>query len=290
MIKIDSGTKINEGSLNKLLEIFRANNIKLNIETIDYDINKLINKKDKDKDNKVYNINKGLIVNYLKGLKDIAVKNSQLGLRFFIENRKIKSIPFETKKIDYFDIETTDYIENNKIIINIDYSKLMDNIAFEMGYRDFSFEHNALEIEELLKDVSIIGVNDGKVVNDIRLDWVGNDRIYNYYKCLIANTRYRTLNKKNYTDYYGNVIVNDLEYRGVLESTMNYTMCIIVYSILNELYEENIKDIKLLAVYDSSLVLMADSSKYNNIAAIHRAVCVRLFGRYFKFLPEVKIY
>lgn len=289
MIRLDSSVKLHTNVINKILDTFKFNGLKLNIDSIEYGIKKMDTKKN---GNNIFNKNVSLIKEYLRDLKILASnEDSKIDLKFYIENDKIKSKPFETKKIPFFDIETTDFIDvTNKTVINIDYSELIDSIAFEMSYREFGY--SLRDVEETLKDVTIIGVNDSKIVKDLKTKWVGNQTAYDIFNCVVSDTSYTNINKEHHTDYFGRVVKNDLNYREMIENTMDYSMCVIVYNILNDIVSNDIdtSDLKLAAVYDSSFVLIADSDKYRNMEAIHKAVGVRLFGRYFKFVPNVTIF
>lgn len=281
MLVIDTSSKVNVSALNKNLTKYKLKQLKLDSDSIRYSLKKM--EKLDTRGNTTYKSNVDLIKEYLKKLEKLTTKK-EISLEFKVSDNKIKSYPFETKKIPYFDIETTDYMNiSDKSIVNIDYSEMMNALAFEVCYRDLGY--NIKEVDNMLSDIPIIGISD----NDKLMELVDGFTYIQAFGMVVKNTAYTDVSKRYFINYFGDKIKRSDKYKSLLESSFTRIMSLIIENMLVDIIEKEIK-VEIAGIYDTSLVLVADDKNCVKIEEIDKQVSIRLFGRYFKFIPEVVIY
>lgn len=289
MIVIDNGTRADDVSIKRSMEKYKYRNIKIDKDSIEYSISNL--RKKLTRDNTIYNTSIRNIIEYLESIRDsVKDDNNICSLEFSMQDYKLVSKPFLTKKVHYFNIESTDYIDidtEEYAVVNVEYAQLMNAVAFEMCSEDlgYSFE----DMENILEDVPILGVNSGEKITDI-IDNLDDFDYVKAYGCMIDKTKYASMHKKIYTDYFGDEVQSSGGYRTLLLNSFEKIMCIIVDEVTKELMAENIK-MRLAGVYESSYVLVVRRKELEILTdKLSKEVAIRLFGRYFKYMPEVTSY
>lgn len=281
---IRQDSRIDSKTLTKLLDKYGNVQFKLNSQAISDDIERLKDLAEQKKD-KMYVKNCWRIVDYLTKIQRVANKGN-IEIKYEHDGKFINSSPIEIRKFADFNIQTTDYIDVvDKSVISLDYSKLMDGLALELGYHDLGYTHE--EIEDTLGDIGIVAHYESSKLGKLLEE--RNYRIL--YNLRIEDSDYLLPDKKGINDYYGETVKDKISYIEALDSTSRKSMSIIVTEILSEALS-NKYEVQLVGVYEDSLVLLVphDLDAKTIGKQLAKAQVVRIFGRKFAFEPAVQIY
>jgi len=277
--------KIDSRNINKLLSRYGKVQVGLNPQAITDDIERLKIKADNSK-NKIYVKNCWRLVDYLKKLNRVATQNDTINLEFKYNGKFIVSDPIEVRKLDGFNVQTTDYFDlMGKYVMTLDYSNLINGLALELGYYDLGYSTD--EIEEKLADIGIVATYDSKDLGDLL-----EDSLYRtLYGLRIEDSSYLAPDGKSVYDYYGEKVTDRISYIGMLDSTARKTMAIITADVLTEALN-NKYNVELAGVYEDSLVLLIPSECNTEEVSskLGQPEVARLFGRKFLFEPAITIY
>ena len=281
---IQQDTKIDVKSLTKLLDKYGSTQFAFNVQAIDDDIEKLKALAEQTK-NKIYAKNCWRIAEYLNKLKKWANKGD-INIIYRYDGKFISSMPIEIRKFRDFNIQTTDYIYvKDKSVITLDYSKLMDAVALDIGYHDLGYTRE--EIEDELKDVGIVASNSSDCLGKL----LEENNYSTLYNLKIDDSDYITPDRRRVNDYFGEAMKDRISYIETLDSSSRKIMSIIASDVLNEAMG-NKYDVQLVGVYEDSLVLLVPNElDIKDVATnLAKTEVLRLFGRKFAFEPKVQIY
>ena len=281
---IQQDTRIDQKALAKLLTKYGNAQFKFNIQAINDDVERLKGLAEQKK-NKTYVKNCWKIIDYLTRLQRAAGKGD-VSIVYRYDGRFIKSIPIEIRKFRDFNIQTTDYIYiMDKSIVTLDYSKLMDGIAMDIGYIDLGYDRE--KIESILGEVGIVASYDYSNLGEL----IEEDNYRELYNLRIDDSDYLLPDKKHINDYFGEMMNDRVSYIETLDSSSRKAMSIVVSDVLTEALN-NRYEVQLVGVYEDSLVLMVPNGLNVKEVAnkLAKTEVVRLFGRKFSFSPTVQIY
>jgi len=219
-----------------------------------------------------------------------AKTKSRIQLNNIYSDGKVITTPIEMVNIDEFGVCTSNYIEiKDEAILKVSYKELMDALVMEIAHKDCGIDRE--DIDMTLGELGIVSVYSSKYL----------DSMYEIatYKIILGlkveSTEYR--NTENFIcDYYGKQIekikAGETTYEKAGRSTCNKTMNLITTDLLEELVNENVAGIKLLAVYEDSFELIVKKdkdliAKVSNI--VNKNIIARVFGRKFEFAPDIEI-
>lgn len=284
MISIQQNSKLDRVRLSNNLDKYGVTEYKFSEQSIQDDIDKLTRAEDASKRIKAENIRR--TKKYLTHVLNKAYKG-KVKVNWTLSGNEITSIPIEIRKIKMFGIQATDYITlENEAVLSIDYSRLIDMLAFEIAYRDFGFTGE--DIENKLSDISIVGVYSSDILFDRGLI---EENTYDVtLGMMIDDTPYMSVDKATKFDYFGNAVETDKFYRGIIESTREIAMSIIVQDMLSKVSKQNIR-VEIAAVYEDSVYLILPDGKDESTAQLlAEPVVARVFGRRFEVQPIVQMY
>lgn len=283
MIIISQDSKIDRAKLNGLLDKYGSTMYTFNTQSVNDDIRKL----EKLATSVTSKIAQENIKRTLKYLNVIAKKAQQgpLQILWTLRGNEIMSLPIEMRQIKMFEIQATDYISlENEAVLSLDYTEVIDALAFEIAYRDFGVSIE--DIENKLSEVSIVGLYGADILRD-----VVEEKAYEHtLGMMIDDTPYMLADKSGMLDYFGNCIETDKFYRGVIENTRSIAMSIIMQEVLSKASKAGIK-MKIAGVFETSVYLILPDGKNEDTAKIlSDSVVLRTFGRKFEIQPGAQMY
>lgn len=285
-MELNQNTIINEEKTRNLVENQVTLHLKINLQLLNDDIDRLKKMIDKTK-SPVMLKNIKMTIKYLEGIRKKANK-STISLDWTVINNKVVARPFEMRKIDMLDINTTDYVVlDDKTLVNIDYSDVINAIALELGHRDFCLDSS--DIEKRLKDISIISVNDINILKERGI--LEDDMAVALMSSRIEDTPYRSDDTNERYDYFGNNVGEGTDYRDMIESSINCAMQKLVYNTFNTASQIGI-DIYVCGVYENSMAFIMDNDKVEALKnkLENDKVTIRVFGRKFEVTPKIVAY
>ena len=222
---------------------------------------------------------------YLEGLYKKA-SNGEFKAEWVLSGNKISALPVEIRKIKMYDIRATDYIiKKNEAIMYLDYTELLNIIAFEISYKDFGV--NEEDIEDKLKDIGIITQYKSEVLKSVLTECGTFDKMLNMR---VEDTIYMSSDKKSLYTYYMDKVLSDKTYRKVAEETAYTTMSIITQNLLSRASSLGL-GIKLGGVFEDSIVIILPDGRNARIESeLNISVIVRAFGRKFVVEPKIQVY
>lgn len=282
MITIRHDSVIDIPQLNFLLKKYGKRVSNFDTSLIDDDIIKMSRKNDIAK-YEVTRKNTNMIINNLEHMKKEINKRGKKGIEVWwhLEGNRIKSKPIEFISVRNYGINTVEYVERQEdAIVCIDYSEVMSVLALEIVYRDLGISFKSMENK--LKDISIIGVNDiAKLKNEITLPDCEVMRSFR-----VEQTDYQSKHTNELVDYFGNNVGEDILYNKALQSSYNQAMSIITTSIISNANKLNL-DMNIVSVLEDRIYLSNASSKLRECI---ETICLKVFGRLFEIVPEIVIY
>lgn len=204
---------------------------------------------------------------------------------WILSGNRIISVPVEIRRAKMYNIQATDYIDiNNESIISLDYSEILNIIAYEIAYTDFDVSID--DIEEVLKDVGIITIYPRKILSKLI-----DEKTYEKSLVMrIGDTPYLAPNKKTIYSYFGDELTNDGKYFRVINESCSTAISIIVENILNKINRMGY-NIKIYGVFEDSVYFMLPDGRSKEIEKeLSEPVIVRAFGRKFEVTPKVQVY
>ena len=279
-----------ESRLNTILKKFVLE-VGINTEAIEDEINRLLDLDVREK-NENYKHNLNSTIDYLETLKKYSEKfkdktTGKLKITYTISGDKLRSTPIEFKKIPLFNLETSDYINiENGILIDVNYTRLINAMAFRYVYEDLGY--NLDDIEQKLEDVNMVITHDEDKFNKI----IDSDLKYKTMKNFkIEFCPWMHPNKKEIYSFFNDKIKNTSgKYTELIEYTAKKFMLLIVGNMLEELIR--LKDkISLVGIYEDGFKLLVyDETDLNNVLDyINCGTGIELFGRFFRYKPDIKI-
>lgn len=279
-----------EYKLGTLLKKFHLD-VSFNVEAIEDDISRLAVI---DPLNKTTNYRKNLTgtIMFLENMKKYYLKfkdknTGKLKITFIPSEDKIRSTPIELRKIPLFNLETADYINlGNGIMIDVNYSKLMTAMAFRYAYEDLDYTLD--EIEEKLDDINIVITYDEKDFDKI----IDDDLNYKVIKTFkIDKCPWMHPNKKEIYSFFNDRIKNE---RGKYDTVIEYNAKKFIGLIVGNMLEQFIRlrdKMGLAGMYEDGFkILVYDEENLKPVLDyINEGTGIELFGRCFKYIPEVKI-
>lgn len=288
MLYIKNSSTIDSTEFNKLLPMCKVPNLELDIESIEYDINRLKRKSLRGIDKNNFETLKNTTV-YLENMLRVAERGliNPVDLKFsYMEaDKRIVGNPFSTKRVGFVDVDTFDYFTiKDKSVIKVSHENLMNALAFELAHYDLDYDIE--KIDSALKDYGMLGFYEQSIFNDI----VKDEDIY--YKKLSGYkvSKSPQLNWGNhifYTYFQDKVEVKSPYYGDVISSSINKAIAIILYNVIPRI----VGKIELAGVYEDSYILLADKCvDINSIKKeVGEPVAIRLFSRNFMFSPEIEV-
>jgi len=277
--------RVDTKNMNKLLDKYGKVHVRLNSQAIKDDIEKM-KKLAEASNKKLYVKNCWRIVDYLDRLGKVAKNEEEIRLDFKYNGDFIESSPIDIRKINGFNVQTTDYFDvMGKSVLTLDYSKLMDAMALDIGYLDLGYTTE--EIEDKLKDVGIVATYDSSDFGDLL-----EDNLYIVMCGLkIEDSPYVSVDNKNMHDYFGDKVKDRVNYLETLTKSSKKIMAIVAMDVLTEADKHSCK-IELAGVYEDSLVILVPDKCSVELLSekLAQPQVIRLFGRKFLFKPEVQIY
>lgn len=277
--------KVDNRSIDKLLDKYGRVRVKLNHQAIKDDIEK-IKEIAEASNKKIYVKNCWRIVDYLDKLGKVAKNEDAINLAFKYNGKFIESSPIEVRKIHGFNVQTTDYFDvMGKSVLTLDYSKLIDAMALDIGYIDMGYTDK--EIEDRLKDIGIVATYDSDELGDL-LD----EKVYSIlYGLKIDDSPYVSADNKSMYDYFGEQIRDRISYMGSLDSSSRKTMTIVAMDVMTEAMKHSC-NIELAGIYEDSLVILVpDECNTEELSEkLAQPQVIRLLGRKFLFKPIIQIY
>lgn len=279
-----------EYKLNNLLRRFSLE-ISLNIESIDDDINRLMEIDTRNK-NEGFKVNLHNTIDFLENTKKYYLKfmdktTNKLKISFIPNDEKVRSTPIELKKIELFNLETADYMNiGNGILVDVNYSNLITAMAFRYVYEDLDYTLD--EIEDKLEDVNIIITYNEDDFNKL----IDDDLNYKVLKTFkIGKCPWIHPNKKEIYSFFNDRIKNTTgKYDKIIEYNARKFMLLIVCNMLE--HSSMFKDkISIAGVYEDGFkILVYDEEDLKNVLDfINDGTGIELFGRCFKYIPKIKI-
>lgn len=288
MIYIKSSSTIDVAEFNKVLQKCKVSNLELDIESIEYDINRLKKKSLKGIDRNNFKTLGNTIV-YLDSILKIAERGliNPVDLKFAFREaeNKIVGNPFSTKRVGFVDVDTFDYYTiKDKRVIMVSHENLMNALAFELAHYDLDYDIEKIDIA--LKDYGMLGFYDQEVFNSIIKDEDISYKKLSGYR-VSKSPQLNWGNNIFYTYFKDKVEVKSPYYRDVIGNSINKAMAVILYKVLPRI----VGDVELAGVYEDSYILLAD--KCVDIESIKKevgeSIAVRLFSRNFMFSPEIEV-
>lgn len=279
-----------EYKISSLLRKFNLE-VSFNVETIDDDINRLV---EIDTKNKSANFKKNLdnTIDFLESTKRHYLKfrdknTGKLKISFIPSDEKLRSTPIELKKIELFNLETADYMNiGNSIMVDVNYSKLITAMAFRYAYEDL--DYSLEEIEEKLANINIVITYNEEDFDKI----IDDDLNYKVLKTFkIDKCPWMHPNKKEIYSFFNDKIKNTTgKYDKVIEYNAKKFMVLIVGNMLEQLSKFRDK-ISIAGLYEDSFkVLIYNEEDLKSILDfINEGTGIELFGRCFKYIPEIKV-
>lgn len=285
LIKIEPNTKVDFNNLEKLLDVYGNREYTFNRQLILDDIQKFEDKYNNEK-SKIRKKNLRNIINYLK---DIHSKSGNgISVRWLLDGIQVCSVPVQFMRLMEYNVQITDYIiREGNTIVSVDYTNVMNALAFYMTYKATGIELE--DLESILDKIGItIPYNADEVVQLI------NPITYMLAQSLkpVLSEHVSIENKCMYTYYVSEkprkLAVN---YREVLNDTYNITISYILENILSELEDKKCTGIKVAAVYNNSIYIIVDGGVRPNLMDIlSNTISLKVFGRNFEINPEVQVH
>lgn len=286
MITIQQDYEIRE--LHNLLLRYGNTKINLNKRAIQEDIDRLNDEIQEIKTSNSINkkLNKKNISNIIDYLKVLSRKSDEnmVEITWTVHNNIIKSSPIEMINIPEYNVFSTDYINlDSEIMIHLDYTELSDIIAFEMMHRDLGETHETME--EKLKDVGIIAINDSSVITKHFTD----NSIFELSKSLlISDSPYIVHGRNRIVDYFGRSEFKLNRYKDVVSHSCKSVMALIVEYILNKCVSNGVK-FKLCNISDTGIYIIVNSYKELE-NQLYENIYIRTFGRKLEVVPKIQIF
>lgn len=264
--------------------------IKLNIDTdlLDKDIIKIKDQLSKAKNK--YNIaNLKIILDYLNKVKR-NTRDNQLEIGWIQDRYTMYSYPVNLKPIREYDVDPSDYIElHNETMIRLDFTDIIDIMAFDYIHRDFGYEHQ--DIEKLLEKCGISGSVNPKVFKTLFEE--ENLSPFELSKTAkMEDSPYIDSVNKTIKNYFGTkeFLIKNIKdmYKPVIESSANTALNIIAYEIYNECIKDDMK-IKLISCGETTITFMINDNSNFDIDKLFEHKTLRAFGRNFEIKPSFKI-
>ena len=281
MIEIKQGTNKTDG-LNTLLEKMECVDIPMNVDLIQYDINRLT-RMSESSENSNDKANISIIIAYLKKLMS-KVENGVYQISWRFESYKISAYPLDLNHYAMYNVHTSDYIETDKKIVRFDYTDVYQLIAFEMMHRDIGYETS--EIEEHLKNVGITSINDVEIMQD----YIAEDALKWSEALKIGDSPYATKDGMFSYDYFytdENKPFRSRKYKDCVSRSVDMALAIITNALIKKFISSKVY-FKLCSVTKDGIYFILDNT--DNIEEYAESVAVRVFGRVFEVKPNIEVF
>ncbi len=288
MIRIQE-IDIDGKKFNKLLKKMGNTQYSLNKQLIMDDMSKLSKKRDKVGSTRVGRSNLRNTIKYLERMHSLIGDNGEMAVEWEYINGSIKTYPIQFTNMDAYNTNTMDYlIRGDKSSVLVDYTYMMDMIAFQLSYRDMGI--TVEQIEDILGNLGIIAVYDAEII-------LKHIPKFTYYR-----SKALKINKCNFiNDDSGEGVlffpcdkakIIGETYECMLNTAYNEAMKRLTYYILKEVNANTIiRDLVLLGcVSDRAIHYIIEELTPDILNTISQSVLIRIFGRKFEFKPTVRIY
>lgn len=286
LIKIEPNTKVNYNNLEKLIDIYGLRHYRFNRQLIMDDINKLKNKYNEER-SKIRRRNIENLIIYLKDIYDRS--EDVVNIRWVVDGVKVATIPIQFISTLAYNVMITDYmiLDDNASIISVDYTDIINLIAFYMTYKAMGI--NLEDVEFMLNKIGITVPYDAKEVVGLI-----NPVTYELAKILkpVLSEHVSKENRAMYT-FYVNEKPRKLSknYNEVLEDTYNITISYILENLLGLLEGKKYNNVKTAAVYSTYIYFIADEIVGEDLKAMFSdLIMLKVFGRNFEISPKVQVF
>lgn len=266
--------------------------VKMYPEAISYDIDKYSEAYDQAKGR----INKKNIASIQKHIGEIRsnIRGGTITLDIGVEDSIIKTTPLFTSEYMY-NLDDTDYIvlRPNETLVSIRLKELCDLMALEYSYRDFDISKE--QIEEILKDESIVGPTEARGLFDL-MKKISADTQGDFYGLVcgmqIGESPYldKAVKARAINDYFMTTQFGDKKYSRVLNhSCMIATSYIMSYLISNVRNTGRTLVIPLICSADRVSYITRDKVANESLAILSAGISLQVFGRKVIVHPEVEV-
>lgn len=276
MLQINQNSTISK-EYAKIIKTFMQYKVYLDLDEILIDLEKLDSIKNKTNKETV-KINVDNIVKYLMQISRYYNQNKTVEIKAKWDNtcNKINVQPFEVRKLKKYGIDAINYFKvKDCIILELDYTELINAINFECMYRDLGYTDEY--IEDKLKDLGIFSIHDSK-----ELGFIDNtDKGMKLeVKC---SPKYDSVEKCMY-DYFGNKVKSN-KYKDVIEQNSRFTL----NCICDQLMHKIDNSVTIWRVCDNVITLCISNDDLEVIQEMLNGINCRLFGRNFYFNSKKNI-
>ncbi len=279
---------VDNKKLDNLLKKMGKTQYSMNKQLIIDDINKLT-KRSAAENTRVGRSNLKNTIKYLERMYSLISTDESIGVEWEVIDNKIKTYPLQFINVDVYNINTMDYfIRGDKSSVLIDYTRMMDMIAFQISYKDMGITLETME--DILKDTGIIAIYDAEII-------LSNIPELTHYKSKaisIKNCNFINDASKEGVLFFpcNKSKIASKTYREILEKSYNEAMKRVTYYILKEVSNTpDMRDSVLLGcVFEKSIHYVVSELTPGIISALSQPILIKILGRKFEFKPTIRIY
>lgn len=286
MIQINSSSEYNPKRLERVIRSFNSGRYQFDVENLKLDIERFEREAETETDELIKE-NKKRIAKYLRSsILGNLNKFNRLRVKWVVDSDEtIKTVPVQLLNMRWCGLDIIDYtFKTDEHTVAVSYRNLWDVMAFIIAHEDFGYTMQ--DVEAIIKDCGIMAINDGAIMSELVDEYRYNDlNVMMIGKSVYVNKGEDGVVAK---DYFGNV-VEDVSYKAILQSSIKKMMNCIVDGVLNSLPKGDF-NIEFLGLFEDRLYFNTNMDKINIRKLLGQSVIIRMFGRYFEFQPNVKIY
>ena len=202
------------------------------------------------------------IVNTVKHLWDLErhLSGDKYIYKLELQDRNgpmVCTAPFEMCKISELSVQTTDYIVlDGTTILEVNFGKALDTIAFEMCHQDAGISWE--ETEEAMKHMSLLGkyrYDEADILSELK-----------YGECKSLMVQRSTFGGPgDMRTYFGDKVKDTKTYYRALMSTARKCGCFATGFIIDRLTDARAQGWQIVAVFEDSVQLLVDNKHLESV-------------------------
>ena len=284
MIQINPNSEYNSKRLERIMKSFNSGRYQFDAEMIRNDIKRFALEAENE-NNKSIKTNKERISKYLR---DMILANlnrfNRLKVKWIVDkDGTVRTTPIPLLNLRWCGFDIIDYTyKTDEHVVSVSYKELWDAMAFVIAHYDLGF--STKEIEEKIKDCSIVAINDSKMLGDLIDENTYNDvNIMLIDECLYVSKGEECTAR----NYFGETMT-EITYPAILSTSIKRMMNCIIDGLLNSLPKEE-GHVEFLGLFEDRLYFNTSMNTKSIHKHLGQGVLFRMFGRDFEFKPKVKI-
>lgn len=192
-----------------------------------------------------------------------------------------------------------DMVDMDKItndIVCLDYTRLLDLLAFEVGCQTYDEMYNIEYFDSVLKKNGILCPTSFKYIDKI-VPKNFEKELSEMYLDTSVNSNYYVNTTGHYYNYYMQDCYTEsnsryISFKKILETQASYTACLLLYHFMIRA-NSSVLDFKLLELRHGKIYFMLGDNKFNKQTFIEKlsdTIYVSLLDRKFEFKPIITMY